>query len=92
MVLDYVGTDVPVRFGDSRLKQWSYYSTLCPVGPVLHTFVQYLISFCSRLEAASDVVSSRFLWSIVPDKCVKFCDPCLNRSREMPPDAVEGKR
>ena len=28
--------------------------------------------------------------SIVPDKRVKFRDPRLNRSREIPPEAVEG--
>ena len=26
---------------------------------------------------------------IVPDKCVKFCDPHLKCSREIPPEAIE---
>ena len=49
-----------------------------PAGPVSRTFAQYLIAFCSRLEVASDVVSGRFVTPIVPDKCVKFGDSCLN--------------
>ena len=39
-------------------------------GPVLRTFVQYLIAFCSRPETASDVISGRFVGSIVPNKHV----------------------
>ena len=46
--------------------------------------------FCCRPEAASDVICSRFLGMIVPNKCVKFCDPCLNRSREILPKAAMG--
>ena len=38
-------------------------------------FVQYLNGFCNRPEAASDVVSARFVRPIVSDKCVKFRDP-----------------
>ena len=34
---------------------------------------------------ASDVISSRFVRLIVPVKCVKFRDPRLNRSQEIPP-------
>ena len=59
-------------------------------GPVLRTFVQYLITFCSRTEAAGDVLSGRFVGPIVLDKPVKFCGPTLNRSREIPPEAVRG--
>ena len=54
------------------------------------TFVQYLIAFCSRPEALSDVISSRFVRPIVLNKCLKFCDPCLNHFREIPPEAVGG--
>ena len=56
--------------------------------PVLRIFVQYLTAFCSRSEAASDVISSTFVGPIVPDKCVKYRDIHLNRSREIPPEAV----
>ena len=55
----------------------------------MRTFVQYLIAFCSQLEAASDVISGRFARLIVLDKCVRFRNPCLNRSRDIPPEAVE---
>ena len=40
--------------------------------------------------AASDVISGWFVTPIVPNKCVKFRDPCTNRSREIPPEAVGG--
>ena len=30
-------------------------------GPVLRTFVQYLTTFCNRLEAAGDVISGMFV-------------------------------
>ena len=52
--------------------------------------MQYLIALCSRLEAANDVISGGFVRLIVPDKCVKCCDPCLNRSRKIAPEAVAG--
>ena len=43
-----------------------------------------------RQEAASDVISSTFVRPIALDKSVKFRDPCLNRSPEIPPEAVGG--
>ena len=52
----------------------------CPAGPVLRTVVQYLIAFCSRLEAASDVISGTFVGPIGLNKRVTFHDPNLNRS------------
>ena len=64
--------------------------TSMPVTPVLRTFVHYLITVCSRLEAASDVISDRFVRLAVPDKCLKFRDPRLNRSPEIRPEAVGG--
>ena len=45
-------------------------------------------AFCSLLEAISDVISGKFVGPIVLDKCVKFRDPCLNRSRDIPPEAA----
>ena len=58
-------------------------------GAVLRiTFAQYLIAFCRRPEVTSDVISGKFLGAVVPDNLVKFCDPRLNRSREIPPEAV----
>ena len=52
--------------------------------------MQYLIAFCSRPEAAGDVISRSFVAPILTDKYVKFCDLCLNHSREIPPEAVGG--
>ena len=31
-----------------------------------------------------------FAWLIIPDERVKFRDPLLNCSREIPPEAIEG--
>ena len=59
-----------------------------PTAPVLRTFVQYFIAFCSRPEAASDMSSGRFVRLAVVDKCVNFHDPHLNCSREIAPEAV----
>ena len=49
-----------------------------PVAPVLRTFVQYLIVFCGRPEAASDVISGKFVRPSVPDKFEQFREPRLN--------------
>ena len=43
------------------VKQWQNYSTLSVAGLVLRTFAQYKIAFCSRAEAAGDVISGRFV-------------------------------
>ena len=43
--------------------------------------MQYVVAFCSLLEADSDVISGIFVAPIVSDKLVKFSDPCLKRSR-----------
>ena len=40
--------------------------------------------------AASDVIDSSFQRPVVPDECVAFRDPLLNRSRETPPEANGG--
>ena len=61
-----------------------------PAATVLRIFVQYLVAFCSRPEGASDVISSRFVRLAVPNKPVKCCDPCLNRSPKIRPEAVGG--
>ena len=42
------------------------------------------------MEAASDLISSRFVMPIIFDKSVKLCDLCLYRSREIQPKAVGG--
>ena len=61
------------------------------IGPVLRiTIIQYLIVICSRPEETSIVISSRFVGPAVPDNRVKFGDPCLNVSPEIPPEVVWG--
>ena len=62
----------PCKLQWFSFKQWSNYSTLCPAGPVLRTFVfvQYLMAFCSRPKAASYVISGRCVMRpVVLDKC-----------------------
>ena len=41
-----------------------------------------------RPETADDVISGAFVGPVVLDKLVKFHDCSLNRSREIPPEAV----
>ena len=48
------------------------------------------IAFCSRLEEASDVLSSRFARLAVPVKTVKSRDPDLKRSKKIRPNVVGG--
>ena len=81
--------DVRVKFGDSMLNSADFFNAL-PAAPVLRTFVQYLIAFFGRPEAAIDVICGAFVGQIVFDKDVKFRDPCLNRCREILPEAVRG--
>ena len=50
--------------------------------------MQYLITFCSRLEAASDVISGVFVGPIIFDISVRFRGPIIFRSREIIPEAV----
>ena len=61
---------------------------LCSAAAVFAHFLQYVIAFYSRPEAASDVMSSAFPRLIVPDKCLKVRDPRLDRSGEISPEAV----
>ena len=75
MASDYASTDVPASFGDYRLNSGRIIR-LCLAGPVLQTSVQYLITFSSRREVASDInhiISDTFVRTIVLDKCVTFC-------------------
>ena len=39
-------------------------------------------------DVVDDVISSRFVRAIVPDKYVKFRDPCFKSSEEIQPKAV----
>ena len=62
-------------------KTWLNYSTL-QNRPVLCIFVQYSVTFGSRPEAASHVISGVFMGQPIVDKVVKFGDPLLNRFRD----------
>ena len=47
--------------------------------------------FCAVLGCIlqpSEAMFGRFVRPIVPDKCVKFRDPCLNRCLEIPSEAA----
>ena len=59
-------------------------------GPVLRTFVHYLKTRCNRPETTGDIISGTFVEPFVLDKCVELHDPSLNRSHEIPPEAVAG--
>ena len=51
------------------------------------TFVQYLITFYSRLEETSDIISGGFVEPVVAENPVQFGDPSLDLSREIPHEA-----
>ena len=71
--------DGHAKLGDSRSNSGRITRFFGRLNP-FDNFVQYLIAFCSQLEAGSDVISSRFVRPIVPDKYVKFGDSRFNRS------------
>ena len=56
---------------------------LFAAGPVQSTFIHCPVAFCNRAEECSEVISSRAVSHIVPDKVGKFRDPGLNRSLEI---------
>ena len=78
--LDNVGTDDPAGFGDSRSNTGRIIFHSFPTGHVLRTFVQYLITCCSRPEEAGDIICSKFVGPVVLDKLVTFHALSLNRS------------
>ena len=67
VALEYVVTDVSASFGDYKLNIGRIIRS--PAGPVLCTFVQYLVTFCSRPEATGDFISGWLVGPIVLDKC-----------------------
>ena len=52
--------------------------------------MQYLITFCRRPEATSEVMYGLFVRPVALDESVKLHDPSLNRSPEIPTEAVGG--
>ena len=61
-----------------------------PVGPVLYTFMQYSIAFCSRPEAANGATSGIFVGPIVANKNAKFDGHRTSGSRKISPEGVGG--
>ena len=51
-----------------------------PVGPILHTFMQNSITFCSQLEEAIDVIAEVAVEKAGLDVHVKFGDSRSNYS------------
>ena len=51
--------------------------------------VSFSLDKCQK-EAAGEVISGKFVGPVVLDKYVKYNDPSLNRSWEIPPKAVGG--
>ena len=91
MAVDWVGVDVHVIFGDSTLIRGRIIRLIASWSRFTH--MQYSITVCSRLEAASDVISGWFMMLAVPDNRVQFRDPRLNRSGEIrAPHFVTGER
>ena len=72
--------DVRVKFGNSRLNSCRIIRLFTGRAHFMR-FVQYLIAFCTRPEAAGDVISRKFMGLTVPDEHVKLRDPHLNRGR-----------
>ena len=68
-----------VKFGDSRFNSSRILDSL-PTGPVVRTFVLYLIALFNRPEAASDVISGMSVYQTGPDVLVKLGDSRSNRS------------
>ena len=51
-------------------------------------FEQYLVALCSRPEVTCDVILGVFVGRVVPGNHVKFGNPRLKLSREIPPEAL----
>ena len=75
--------DIHIKFGDSTLNNGRIIRLFAGRISFTHFWAVFKY-FCSRLEAASDVVSSRFVEPTVPNKSVKFGNPGADRSREIP--------
>ena len=84
VALDYVDMDVPTGFGECRLNIGQIIRLFVRPDQFCVLFVQYLIIFCYQPEAASDVISDIFVALVVLDRHVKFYDPSLNHSGEIP--------
>ena len=54
--------------------------------------MQYLIAFCSQLEAYIDVMSGKFMQLVIRDNYEKLGDPRLNRFGEIRPKSVRQTR
>ena len=82
--MDYVGVDVRTKFDDSRLN----IDRIIRLFGRQHPFYSLLRSILLPRFAAEQKQPVMFVRPIIPDKCIKLGDSCLNRSREIPPAAV----
>ena len=62
-----------------------YLRGVCNLGAQTH-----IAHFCAVFSCIMQPTGSRFVRPIVPNKCVKFRDPHLNRSREVSPEPIWG--
>ena len=92
MALYYVGTDVPASLGDSRLSSGRIIRLVDQSDPFCALSCGIYSSCILQLTGSTQRLATSYPayceWPIVLDKHVKFRDPCLNRSREIPPEAV----
>ena len=80
--------DVCATLDESVLNNGRIILLLAGLTRLKNHFVQHLIAFCSRPEATSDVISGSFVRPVVAHNRVKFGDPHLQISREIPSEAV----
>ena len=73
------------KFGDSAALNTGRIIRICQPHLFYGIFLFSHVAFCSRPEAASDVLSERFVGPIVHDRLIKVGGTCTNRSREIAP-------
>ena len=54
-------------------------------------FAHFCAVFNCILQLTRNIIPGRFVKPIFLDKCVTFCDPCLNYSQEISPEGVYQK-
>ena len=82
--------DVRVKFSDSMLKCGQIIRLFAGHTRFTHVCVIFTCIFQPTGKGNSDVIYGKFVGPNVPDKPIKFRNPRLNRSREIPPQAVGG--
>ena len=92
VAVELFGMDVRAKFVDSRLNSGITIRILVQQDLFLHTFMQYLIAFCSRPKVGSDVISGVVVDPTGVKVLVKFSDPTSNRSPEVQLPHLRHKR